>query len=201
MARCGAWSWFCLVAMCVAPLLGCGGGQPAGKPLNEQYQEALKISDASQRVKKLVAVAQKQQQAADQVGMSTSLGAAENAAKSIADPAEQASALIALASGYARLDQSPQAMKGLLDTATTASDKVEDPEAKANVLAELGSALGRELKNPELATYHLKNAESAAAVIDPGDFRVSGGDRRGRKLELSRPRRRTADALVGFHVE
>jgi hypothetical protein len=169
MARSGAWSgrgWLLLSALSIVSPLGCGGGQPVGKPLTEQYQDALKISDASQRVKKLVAVAQKQQQAADQMGMTTSLGAAENAAKSIADPADQAGALIALASGFAKLDQSPQATKGLVDAATLASEKIDDPEARANVLAELATAIGQGLKNPELAAYHLKNAETAAAAVE-----------------------------------
>ena len=56
MARRGAGSWpgwFLLSALSMAPVLGCGGSQPAAKPLTEQYQDALQISDASQRVKKL----------------------------------------------------------------------------------------------------------------------------------------------------
>ena len=154
-----------LIASLACLSAGCGGGAPKGKSLNEQYQDAMKLSDGTQRARKLVALAEKQHQSGDLLGATSSLAAAKAAAYSVTDAASRASALTVVAGGHARLGQSQSEIKQILSDASKAIDEIKDADARVPALADLAAFTGEHLKNPDLAASHLQRAEESAAAI------------------------------------
>lgn len=144
---------------------GCGGGTPQGKSFSEQYQDAMKLSDGTQRARRLVAIAEKQHQSGDLLGATSSLAAAKAAAYSVTGAASRASALTVVAGGHARLRQSQGEIKQILNDAAKAIDEIKDADARVPALADLAAFTGEHLKNPDLAAAHLKRAEESAAEI------------------------------------
>jgi hypothetical protein len=164
------WLLVAFVAGSVALVVGCGASDPPAKSLTQQYQEALKTPDAAQRARRLVAVAEKQEQAADLNGVSTSLVAARQAAQSVKDPASQASSLVLVAGAYARLEQNSDQVRELLRQAAAAIERVDDPLLKVRSLASLATATSQHLQNFDAAVAHLARAEESAAQIQrPAD--------------------------------
>lgn len=145
----------------LAVLAGCNGGSSGEKSLSQQQTEAMKLSDAGQRARKLAQLAEKQQQAGDLLGLSSSLASARESALAIKDPASRAAALIYVAGYYARLEQSGDDVKTLLRDAGKAAEEVSAPDVKIRTLADLAVATGTHVKNATLAASYLKTAEQA----------------------------------------
>jgi hypothetical protein len=160
------------IALAGVTLCGCGGGGKQGKSLTQQFQDALKVSDTSLRARRLIAVAEKQKTAGDVSGMTTSLGAAKEAAAAVTDPVSQANTLILVAGAYARLDQSTDQVKLLLRDAGKSIDRIEALDAKVLPLADLAAATSQHLQNADAAAFHLKAAEQAAEKIELPSSRV-----------------------------
>jgi hypothetical protein len=156
-----------VASMVVALLaLGCGGGEKPGKSLTQQFNEAMKVSDAGLRARRLVGVAEKQHKAGDLSSCTSSLAAAKEAAMSVSDAVSQANTLNLVAGGYARLDGNAEDIKSLLKESAKAIERIEDAGAKVQPLAELAAATSVHLKNKDAALSHLKSAEDAAAQIE-----------------------------------
>jgi hypothetical protein len=145
---------------------GCGSGSSqGGKSLNQQYQDALKISDAGQRARKLATLAKSQQTAGDVIGMGEALASARQAAMAVKDPGSKSSALLVVAEAAASLEQSQDDIKSLLREAGKAIESATDPDVRVTLLADLAAATGKHLKNQTAAAAHLKTAEEAAEEI------------------------------------
>jgi hypothetical protein len=154
-----------VVLIALMPLAGCGGSSPGGKSLSQQQADAMKLSDAGQRARKLAQLAQKQQQAGDLLGVGASLSAARAAASEVKDPASRAAALIFVAGYFAKLEQSTDDIKAVLRDAGNAAEEVRDPDVKIRTLADLAAATGTHVKNATLAASYLKTAEKAAGEL------------------------------------
>ena len=185
--RTAAWvSLLFAIALAGMTHCGCGGGGKQGKSLTQQFQDALKVSDSSLRARRLIAVAEKQKTAGDISGMSTSLGAAKEAAAAITDPVSQANSLILVAGAYARLDQSTDQVKQLLRDAGKSIDRIEAVDAKVLPLADLAAATSQHLQNADAAAFHLKAAEQASEKIELPPSRVRALGRIGRAYSKAR---------------
>jgi hypothetical protein len=156
---------------------GCGGAEKQGKSLAQQYSAALQVSDAGLRARRLVGVADKQQQAGDRRGTASSLAAAKEAALSVADPASQSNTLNYVAAACVRLDAPSDDVKLLLKESAKAIERIEDAGAKVLPLADLAAATSLHLKNSDAALAHLQTAEQAAGQIELPPSRVQAWGR------------------------
>ena len=191
----------CSLLLLLPATLGCGGNSKAGKSLTQEYQDALKISDAGQRARKLAGLAKKQKTAGDVIGMGTALSAAKDAALSVKDPGSKSSALITVADTAASLEQGQDEIKSLLREAGKAVEAVPDPDARVPLLADLAAATGKHLKNQTAAAAHLKTAEEAASSITSSVTKVTAMTRVAAaygKLDAQADASRVLDAATEF---
>jgi tetratricopeptide (TPR) repeat protein len=154
-----------LVFLGLLMLVGCNASSPGGKSLSQQQAEALKLSDAGQRARRLAQVAEKQHKAGDLLAVRSALSIAGESARSVKDPASRAAALTYVAGYYVKLGQNEDDAKALLREAAKAAEDVSDPDVKIRVLSELAAATGAQLKNATLAASYLKTAEAAAGGL------------------------------------
>ena len=155
-----------LVLLGLLMLVGCNASSPGGKSLSQQQAEALKLSDAGQRARRLAQVAEKQHKAGDLLAVRSALSISSESARSVKDPASRAAALTYVAGYYVKLGQNEDDAKALLREAAKAAEDVSDPDVKIRVLSELAAATGAQLKNAALAASYLKTAEAAAGGLE-----------------------------------
>lgn len=163
----GLAAWICLLAA------GCGDGAAKGPSLTQEYQTAAKLSDASQRSRRLAAVAEKQQKAGDIQAAEASLSGAKEAAAAATDQASKSGALVNLAGSYARMGKSPHELQALLKDAGQAVGEIKDADAKVPALSDLAVATGNHLKDASQAADYLKTAEEAAGTIELAPAKVA----------------------------
>jgi tetratricopeptide (TPR) repeat protein len=157
---------FALSIVLVLPAAaGCpNGGSSGGKSLNQQYSDALKISAADARARELVRIADQQFQAGDRSGAERSLRDAEEAAKSLSDPAGQAGALVTVAGGKARTGNAAGARRTLGEVGKML-EKIANFEQRVLVQSRMGSVYGRELGDKNAAQGELSQAEAGIARL------------------------------------
>lgn len=162
-----------LAALFLAGLVGCGGGNDSGGvSLQQQYQQALKTTDARSRAIRLIQIAYKQQNAGDLQGAQTSVGAAANAAREIANANEKAETLASVAYAAGAVGWITEA-SSLAKETRGAIEKADDPTIAASATAKMAVVYGKFLDNATAAETYLKQAEEVAGKIETPDQRAT----------------------------
>lgn len=154
-----------LVLPIAATLPGCGGGGSGEASFSEQYQDALKVTDAGIRSRKLAALASKQKAAGDILGAEQTISAAGEAARSVAEPLSRATNLANVAGAAGKLEMSTDKIKSLLKEAAAAASEIPDADAQIPALTDLAVKTSTYLKNPDAAAEYLLKAEDVAAKL------------------------------------
>lgn len=167
-----------LLAAVLAAGCGGGGGNAKAPPLNQQYEEALKIPSADVRGPRLVAIATKQIQGSNEIGADKTLLAAALAADKIKDPNHKADTYLKIFALRAQAGQSA-VFKDLLKSASKASAEIESPQQKFDCLLRLAEAYARDLDRKTTAAARLQDAEAVMPQLSEAEqlgatFRLSG---------------------------
>ncbi len=165
--------FFSFAVLLLLGVVGCGGGGDAGgTSLQQQYQQALKATDARSRAIRLIQIAYKQNSAGDLQGAQASVGAAAEAAREITDVNEKAETLASVAYAAGTVGWMTEASKLVKET-RGAIEKADNQETAAAATAKMAVVYGKFLDNATAGETYMKQAEETAGKIEAPDQRAS----------------------------
>jgi hypothetical protein len=167
---------FTCLALAVLALAGCpssdsGGGD--GMSLQQKYQNALNISNATSRANKLIEVGREYNSAGDTANAQKALDAAFKAAGEGTDALSKAQAFNGVASAEAEFGRKANADDALKE-ARKAATAIEDAGLKVEQLGMIAVTFGTKMDDPSKASSYLKMAkETADGIAKPAERAVA----------------------------
>lgn len=154
----------------------CDGGRRAASnagSLEEQFQNALQLTNAESRATRLIQVALRQNRARDVGGAERSLEAAGRACTQIDNALGRAMSLNRLAEAYGRMGMR-SASRSALAKVRDALGQVDSAERSVAILARMGMTYGQYLDDEEAAKSALAQAESRIETIEGPPAKIRG---------------------------
>ncbi len=153
----------CLVLVCVASLMGCGGGS-GELTLSQQVQKARSLPNPEARGMELVRLAYKLNDLADVKGAGDALAGAQQAGQQIQDPVGRAKVLNMVAFARCKFQQKDQGRDALRDVETALAE-IEDVRLRIKPLAKSAAIYGMFLDDQATGYEQLQGGEKLLAEI------------------------------------